>query len=148
MGLTSAQLPQLAAELQADPKSLGYAAEIAARSYAGVASLCNGTYPGVGTVWRTDLSAAEILAALVESEVTSLTATQWTRVLTLLSPGAIDASQQRIRDQFAGIFAGKTATLANLTAAARRAAPSRAEELWGYGVAVAEQDVANALGGL
>lgn len=135
---------QLATEINTDPKALGYAALVAAHDRMGLAAKLNATYAGVGIVYRNDLKSWEVLAALVESEVTSLSVTAWTRVQTLLIPSMVDATQQRIRDQFAGIFVGKAATLANLDAVARKVAPSRAEELWGYKTTVSDQDIANA----
>lgn len=143
MGFT---LVDLKSEIDNDPKQLGLVPARDRGDDATIAQLLNSTYGAVGTVWRTDLSAREILACLVEAEVSTLNATQWTRVLTLLMPGTIDASQQRIRDQFAGIFATKTATIANLLAVAKRATPSRAEELWGAGTTISDRDVAAAYG--
>lgn len=143
MGFT---LVDLKSEIDNDPKQLGLVPARDRGDDATIAQLLNSTYGAVGTVWRTDLSAREILACLVEAEVSTLNATQWTRVLTLLMPGTIDASQQRIRDQFAGIFATKTATIANLLAVAKRVTPSRAEELWGAGTTISDRDVAAAYG--
>lgn len=137
---------QLKSEIDNDPKQLGLVAARDRGDDATIAQLLNTTYATVGTVWRTDLSAGEVLACLVESEVSPLNATQWTRVLTLLMPGTIDASQQRIRDQFAGIFVTKAVTIANLLAVAKRPAPTRAEELWGAGTTISDRDVAAAYG--
>lgn len=141
MPFTSAQL---ATEINTDPKALGYAAFVTAHDRLGLAAKLNATYAGVAVVWRTDLKSWEVLAALVESEVTSLTQLQWTRVQTLLIPSMIDASNANIRAQFGGIFAGKTVTLANLNAVGAKASPSRAEELWGYRTIISDTDVANA----
>lgn len=135
---------QLADEITTDPKGLGYAAFVAAHDRQGLAAKINSTYPGVGTVWRTDLKPWEITASLVESEVSGMTQVQWLRVQTLLIPPMIDASQTNIRAQFSGIFSGKAQTLANLTAVAAKANPSRAEELWGYRTLITDTDIANA----
>jgi hypothetical protein len=143
MGYT---LAQLAAEITNDPKALGYAAPVAAGSLSGLAALINGTYPGVGTVWRTDVAAAELLGGIVWAEVSGFTAAQWEAVEVMLVPLTVDASNANVRAFFAGVFAGKTATIANLTAIAQRANPSRAEELWGYGTVVSTTDIAHALG--
>jgi hypothetical protein len=137
---------QLAAELNTDPKTLGYAALIAAKDRIGLAAKINSTYAAVGTVWRTDLRAAEILAALVETEITALTTNGWLQLQTLLIPGTVDASQVTIRNQFNGLLGAFATTIANLLAVAKKANPSRAEELWGYAVRVTEQDVAGAIG--
>lgn len=141
-GFTNAQLQT---EINTDPKTLGYAALRAANNYIGLAAKLNATYAGVVAVFRNDVKSAEILAAMIESEVSSLTQIQWTRVQVLLAPPVIDASQVTIRNQFGGIFAGKTTTLGNLTAVGQKAATTRAEELWGYKVVVTEQDVATAI---
>jgi hypothetical protein len=123
--------------------ALGY---LAALCFIGLMchALLNAAYAGVGTVWRTNLSARDLLAAVVWSEVSTFTAAQWAAFQTMLIPGVIDASKQTIRDQFAGIFATKVATLANMSAVAKVTAPTRAEELWGAGIVITTDDVAAA----
>lgn len=145
MAFTKAQLQ---AELNTDPKALGYAAPKAAGNYQGLIALVNGTYAGVGVVWRTDVRGAEVLAALVWSEISALSTNNWLALQSLLIPSTpIDANSARIRAWFSGLFPSATfpLTSANLTAMGQKAAPSRAEELWGYGTYVTEQDVANAI---
>lgn len=137
---------QLAAEINNDPKTLGYAILKASGSDADLAAKINATYAGVGTVWRTSVPAAELLSCIVWAEVSAFTAVKWAAVQVFLTPLVLDASQQRIRDFFAGAFAGCTTTLANMSAIAKVATPSRAEELWGAGSAVGATDVARALG--
>jgi hypothetical protein len=139
---TSAQLA-----LEINTTRVGvYAPAKAAGDDAGIVALVNGQGIGGVTVWRSDLRAAEILGCLVEAEVSGGSAVQWARIQTLLMPGTIDATQPRIRQQFAGIFAAAPTTLANLTATAQKANPTRAEELWGAGVSVSISDVSRALG--
>ena len=144
MAFTSAQL---ATEITTDPKSLGYGAS-ATSSYAAIAAKLNATYAGVGIVWRTDLSASEIVGCLVWSDLSAATVTQWTALQTLLIPAKIDASNANVRALFAGLFASAATTLANLTAAAKKASPSRAEELWGYGTVISDNDIGHALGNI
>lgn len=149
MAFTKAQLQ---AEITNDPKGLGYAALKASNSYVALAAKLNATYGGVATVFRNDLQAREILGCLVASEVLApaakaLTATQWTAFSTFLIPGTIDASNGNISALFLALFtnADYPLTRAALIAIGKRVAPTRAEELWGYGTAVSEQDVANAI---
>lgn len=136
----------LAAEINNDPKALGYAALKASGSDADLAAKINATYVGVGSVWRTNVTAAELLSCIVWAEVSAFTAVKWAAVQVFLTPLVLDASQQRIRDFFAGAFSGCAATLANMSAMAKVTAPSRAEELWGAGNAVSATDIARALG--
>lgn len=140
-------LAQLKTELQSDPKGLGYAAPIAAGDDTAVAALVNSTYAGVGTVWRSSVPVADFLAALVWSEVSTFTQTQWEAFSVMLIPLRIDASQVNVRNFFAGLFTGKTVTLQNLTAAAKVTAPSRAQELWGDTAVVSVADIGYALRG-
>jgi hypothetical protein len=145
MAFTKAQLQ---AELNSDPKALGYAPFRTAGNYQGLAALVNGTYPGVGVVWRTDVRGAEVLGALVWSEIASLSSNNWLALQSLLIPSTpIDANNARIRGIFTGLFPVATfpGTSANLTSTGQKASPSRAEELWGYATYVTEQDVANAI---
>lgn len=133
---------QLANEINNDPKALGYAAFVSAHDRVGLANKLNATYAGVGVVWRNDLKSLEIVGAIINGEVTGFTAAQWARVQVLIAPPVIDASNANVRGQFSGIFTGTS--LANLTAVAQKANPSRAEELWGYNTRINDQDIANA----
>jgi hypothetical protein len=138
---------QLTTELNTDPKALGYAALRSASNYIGLAAKVNSTYAGVGVVFRNDVTANEVLVALVWSEISALTTNNWLALHALLIPEVIDATKATIRAIFAGLFPAATfpLTSASLTALAKKAGPSRADELWGYGTVVGEQDVANAL---
>lgn len=143
MPFTSAELKN---EIDNDPKQLGLVVARDRGDDAAIARILNTTYATVGTVWKTNLTARDLLACVVWADVSSFTAAQWAAFQTMLIPGDIDASQQRIRDQFAGIFAGKAATIANMTAAAKVPNPTRAEELWGAGSTISDRDVAAAYG--
>lgn len=137
---------QLAAEITNDPKSLGYAPLVLGGDRLGIANKLNSTYAGVGIIWRTDLIAADILASLVATEVQAWTTTQWVALQTLLIPGKIDASKTTIRNLFSTLLGSATASLANVTAVAKSPISSRAEELWGYGTRITENDIAAAIG--
>jgi hypothetical protein len=141
---------QLRTELTTDPKARGYAALLtaaeASHDWQPVADKVNSTYAGVGTVWRPNISAQELLSCIVWTDVSTFTAAQWEALSVMLIPLRIDATQQRVRDFFAGLFTGKAATSNNLLATAQVAAPTRAEELWGAGTVVQANDCAIAAG--
>jgi hypothetical protein len=136
---------QLTAEINTDPKALGYAAFVASGNDTGVAALLNATYAGVGTVWLTRVPTSALVGSIVWADVSGMTQAQVELLQLLLLTGTVDASNPNIRGMFTGLFAGKT-TLTNMTAAAQKVAPSRAEELWGAGTTVTVLDVAHALG--
>lgn len=142
-GFTKAQLQT---EINGDPKALGYAAlKAAPNAYVTLRDKLNATYGGVGVVWRTDLSAREVLCCIAWADISAFTAAQSILLSLLLIPGSIDASNSNVQAQFAGLFGPATATRAALLLAGKKANPSRAEELWGYNAVVSEQDVANAI---
>jgi hypothetical protein len=139
---------QLRNEINLDPVGLGYAPLKEAGDYLGIVAKLNATRAGVGVVWRTNMTGAEVLGCLVWSEIAALTTNNWLALQTLLIPSTpIDASNARIRAFFAGLFPNATfpLTLTNLTAMGQKPNPTRAEELWGFGTVIAEQDVANAV---
>ena len=139
----------LAAEINNDPKALGYAVPKLAGSDIGVANIVNSTYAGVGTVWRTNVKAAEILAAITLSEINAtFSATNWAALSAILTPLVVDASNAVIRGWFVTLFPSALypTTNAALVTTAKVAAPSRAEELWGAGTLISATDVAHALG--
>jgi hypothetical protein len=134
-------IAQLKTEITTDPKSIGYSASFAMGDDTGVASKLNSTYAGVGTVWHSSVPAASILGGMLWSEVSAWSQTQWEAVSTLLIPLKIDASNANIRNMFSGIFSAATASLANISAAAKIVNPSRAQELWGDTTVVPVSDV-------
>lgn len=141
-------IQQLATEINTDPVGLGYAAHITAGRMGELARILNSTRTGVGQVWRDDLRGAEVLGALVWSEIASLSTNSWLALQSLLIPSTpIDASNVRIRNIFGGLFPAGSfpQTNANLSAIGQKASPSRAEELWGYGTTVTPEDVIRAL---
>lgn len=141
-------LQQLRDEIDNDPVALGYAPLVAAGDYLGIVAKLNSTRAGVGVVWRTNMTGAEVLGSLVWSEISSLSTNNWLALQSLLIPSTpIDASNARIRAIFGGLFPAGTfpQTNANLVAMGQKGNPTRAEELWGFGTIVSEQDVANAV---
>jgi hypothetical protein len=142
-------LAALKSEIDNDPKSLGLVALRNAGNYLGIVAKLNATYGTVGTVYRRDVTAGEILGCLVWAEIAgaSFTTNSWLALHALLLPGVVDATQVRVRQMFAGIFPQGTypLTFANLAAIAQRTAPSRAEELFEPGFRVTEQQVADAI---
>lgn len=141
MMFTSAQV---AAEINNDPKALGFAALKLTGDDQGIANKLNANYPGVATVYRADVKSGEILGSLLASEVGAWTAVQWTALTALLIPGTVDASNARIRALFSALL--PAGSLANATAVASVVLPSRAAELWGANTVVSATDVARALG--
>lgn len=139
-------IAELTSEINTDPVALGYAPHVAAGRLGAIADLLNTTRPGVGVVFRTNVTAAEIVESVPWAEVATFTTNNWLAFGILTDGGTLDASKVNVRDWFAGVFVGKTAALAALAALARRPAPTRAEELWGAGTTVPLLDVARALG--
>lgn len=137
---------QLASEINTDPKAFNYATPKNAGDDGAVAAIFNATYAGVGIVWRTNLTAKDILSAIVWSEVSGFTNAQVGWLNALLVPLTIDASKATIRAMFGGLFASTATTLANLTAIAKVPSPTRGEELFGAGTLISAQDIAHALG--
>lgn len=147
--------PALKQELQADPRAYGYAAVIATGVYANVAALLNAVRDGttaapngvVGaaiSVNRGTISAQELVEAIVQSEMpTNASQRDW---LIMVASGArvrVDTASTA-RAGLLAIFAAGTATRTNLTTVSSRPG-SRAEELFGLGVAITGDDVGQAL---
>jgi hypothetical protein len=142
-------LSQLADEINNDPKSLGYSTLVASGDDSSIAGLLNSTYAGVGTVYRPNVGAGEVMGSLVWSEVSGLTTNNWLALHSMLLPASIDATKSTVRNFFNGLFpTGSFATTnANLLTVAKKASPSRAEELWGAGTVVPFLDVSRAIRG-
>jgi hypothetical protein len=138
---------QLKTEITTDPKALGYAPfrNPANPNYVAIENLLNATYAGVGVVFRPNIPSRELLSQLVWADVSAFTAAQWEALSVMLIPMFVDGTQANVRAFFAGLFAGKATTLANLSAIAQVVGPTRAEELWGQGTSVSQQDVADAI---
>lgn len=137
-------LAALAAELQNDPTTLGYAPSITAGNDQGLADMLN-LVRGTITVFRNDVKADEVIGATVVSDFTALTAGQQNYYLALVSQPVIDVSNSNVRSNLASLFPAVSATRSNLATLAQRNG-SRAEQLWGVGTIVGVLDVAHALG--
>jgi hypothetical protein len=131
----------LKTEMDTDPKSLGYAG----KSNPEVADLINtvglsGEEVDVGIIDGQELSKAVII-----SEYTALSNAERQGWATILSAGdgQVDIDDSRVVDQIGAIWGAGTTTRANLLALRKRSA-SRAEVLFGVGVAVSKFDVAEA----
>ena len=87
MSLTAAQQLALRTSVKA------HAADSVATAYAGhdlatIAAFYNGTASPATTLWRSDIKASELAAAIVMSEYTALTAVQQGGMMLLLQLGA------------------------------------------------------------
>ena len=60
------------------------------------------------------IPAHEMLAALEDADLTTLTAASHRKLLLFMSVGEIDVSNQRVRDAFKAIFSGRTGALSRL----------------------------------
>lgn len=84
-----------------------------------VAAALNQQAPGPFVVWRTDIRASQVVAAITGSEFVALTAIKQNGLMLLITPGIIDASSANIRADFSAIFAAGT-SLTALTALSKR----------------------------
>jgi hypothetical protein len=158
----------LTAEINTDPRGYGYAAAVAAGSDDAVVQLLNavrdGTNPpanptaasgvasGVVTVRRNDISGAEILQAVdvkndgaagaTNLQLQFFAACAGMRQLSFVNP---DGTDNMVLSGLKTCFTANSPSRTNLTAISKRSG-SRAEELFGTGVAVTDADVAKALG--
>lgn len=133
-------------ELQTDPTALGYAPMLTKGDDAGPTRLLN--TPAGSAFFRSDVTMHDIVSAIAPADFAALTALQIAK-LQLLFAGVstLDASVATNRQILAAIMTGASApTLAALVTMAKRAG-SRAETLFGVGVAVTPTDVALALRG-
>jgi hypothetical protein len=145
-------LQQLAAEINADPTALGYAPLVAAHDRPGVAALMNLPRAGI-TVKRNDVMASEVIAAVDSRDfVTTPNAAHCAFISALLTKGAPlqfqDASgtDTNILGNIKRLLVADDAThtsRAALNALATRIG-SRAEQLWGTGTLINEQNIADA----
>lgn len=136
-------LTALAAELNADPKTLGYTG----KSDAQIADLLNTPGASSETIFKAYTDTADIVACIVRAEWTALAAAdkQFLTEVVLAAP-KLKTGDSNLRSAVAGIFAAGTTSRANLTAAASKQA-TRAEALFGENTTVSHQDVARALRG-
>lgn len=136
-------LTALKTEVQTDPTALGYAAYLATGSLSPIVDLLNAPRAGV-TVFRGVIPSYEIVNATEPTEWAALSSAEKQRYQTLTGAGQVDVSNANVRAAFSAMFAAGTATRAALVALASRVG-SRAEQLFGAGVAVTADDVARAL---
>lgn len=133
-------------EIQTDPKALGYAPNVTSGNDAAIANLLNTVGLSNETVPKEVVNSFEIMSAIVYSEWVVLTSDQKNYLLTIISAGQVDPANGNIKTAFGTIFGASTVTRTNLNAIATRPA-SRAEVLFGRGVAVSAVDIAKALRG-
>ena len=142
MAVTTAQLRS---ELLTDPTGLGYAPFIAAGSDSEIVEAVNRIRATI-SVFRDDVAASELLAALVKTDWNGLAAGDKQLFQAVVSAQRLDMTSAALRGTLIALFPAGSATRTNLTAAASREG-SRAEKLWGLGASVSIADVALALRG-
>lgn len=142
-------IQQLTTEITTDPTGLGYAAFITANDRPGLAGALNLPRQGV-TVKRNDVMANEIIAAVDSRDfVTTPNAAHVAFVQALLAKGAPlqfqdnDGNDTKILGNIKRLLVSDDAThtsRAALNALASRTG-SRAEQLWGTGTKITEDDI-------
>ena len=136
-------LSGLKSELQADPSGLGYAPLIAGGNHTGCADALNLVRAGI-SIARDLVQAHEIFEQIVPAEWVSLVATERERINQILSMGWVNVSGANTRAAFQAAFGAGTTTRANLLAYLTRQG-SRAEQLFGSGVQISHDQIAQAL---
>jgi hypothetical protein len=152
-------LQQLAGELTADPSGLGYAPLIGAGDRLGLAGKLNAVNQAI-QIKRIDVAASEILEAVdvadfqtgasapVAGALSWFESTTQQARLRLVND---DGTDTHIIKNLKGLFlpngnaGANPQTRARLQAISLRAG-SRAEQLWGAGTVISDQDIANAIG--
>ncbi len=145
-------LAALRTELDTDPKSLGYAAPLAAGDHVQVASIMNlvrdGSVDPDFKLTKTGVSMLEAMKAIDPTEYAGLTQVKrdgWRDILMLdLSLGKIPNTDPDVRSFINDIWAGATNTLAKLLAIETRNC-SRSEKLFGENVAVTAAEIGAAM---
>ncbi|MDE2102450.1 MAG: hypothetical protein KGL39_34710 [Patescibacteria group bacterium] len=117
MSLTPSQASTLKTAIQGDTS---VAAMVAAKDANGIAANYNG--PSSTQVWNKATPADVIVAAILPADFLALTTGGQLAVNAMLAGGSIDATNANIQSWFTTVFSGKATTIANLTAAAKRAA--------------------------
>jgi len=134
---------QLKTELQTDPTAIGYAPMLSAGDHAGVAAALNLVRQTI-TIRRDILPAHELFECVVTAEYNSLTASEKSRLDTILGMGTVNVKGDNTRSQLSAMFVAGTATRTNMLAIMDRKG-SRAEQLFGLSTKVAPSDIALAL---
>lgn len=132
----------LKTELQTDPAGLGYAPHLAAGADQSLADLLNEVRQSI-SISRATIPAYEVWEAIVPAEWAALTANERQRVQTILSMGEVNVQGANTRSSLAAAFGAGTTSRTNLIALQSRQG-SRAEQLFGDGVAVTNEDIAKA----
>lgn len=142
MALTDAQIAILQTEINTDPQSLGYAG----KTNPEIADLLNTAGLSSETVDVGIINGQELSMAVEISEYLSLSAPARDAWNTILSAGdgQINVGDSRVVSQIGAIWGPATTTRANLLALKTRVC-SRAEALFGSGIAVSMFDVAEAV---
>lgn len=137
-------LTDLKAELDTDPKALGYAAHVTSGSTAALARMLNEVGLSGESIDVESVSVDDAKHALDYVEVGSLTADKRGELAILLSGVRLKVKNANVRNAFADIFAGGSNSRAALIALQDRSA-ARAEVLFGMDVVVTHSTVAKAL---
>lgn len=129
--MTPAQRAAVLAAINADPAA---AALRAANDDEGLAAWLNADASPAVVVWRTSVSAQEMQAAYVWTEMDTLTQARFNALTLMLQGGTLNPSMANVRQGLADIFAGATlaTTRAALLALAKRNA-SRFERILATG---------------
>lgn len=139
MALTIAALK---AEIQNDPTGRGYAAPYEAGRDNAVADLLNDPRQGA-TIGRTLIDAWQFVNAITPSEYVVLTQAQRDYLVLVAAAGRVQLGGGGVRTALGSLFGAGTATRAAFIALQDRPA-TRAEELFGEGVAISPDDISAA----
>jgi hypothetical protein len=136
---------QIRAELDSDPKSLGFAT---LRLQTNNAEACAARLNEVGasseTLTPMWTSSDEVKAVLVGTEILALDQAHRDMLAILTSTVRIKTGSLTLRTAVAAIFGGATTSRANLIALTTKSC-SRAEALWGEGYKITDAEVGLAL---
>jgi hypothetical protein len=135
----------LKSELQNDPQALGYATYISSGADENLAVILN-TVRGTITLLRDSVPRRDVFDAFVPTEVAALSSVQLQALELVMLMDPVNFASANTRTFLANIFPIATAptTHANLVALATRNG-SRAEQLFGIGTVITNQDVRKAL---
>lgn len=146
----------LANEITTDPETYGYAAPLAAGNDSAIAALLNKLRDGTDgetaiSIKRADVSSSEIFHAIAVADLVNqpgASQLEWfNALLHLQTPIRLlndDGSATPVRANVIALFKAGTPSLSRLAALETRFG-SRAEQLFGTGVVVTANDVAQAL---
>mgnify|MGYP000476295844 CR=1 FL=1 len=154
MPLTTAQLQTLKTELNSDPRSYGYAADILSGYVGGLRDKLNLARAGI-TIRRPDCDPAEILEAIDIRDFAASPAgvtnnqftASWFESITQFARVRLantDGTKTQVRKNIDRMVNDAQGSQTRLDAVAVRTG-TRAEELFGAGVVVTNDDVTNAL---